>query len=469
MNWGRPIIGANPSRCRPAPPSCSRLRRLSGSSSCRNSRSPSRRPISASSRSCPPRRPASGKATSPSSPGPSWKRRTTTIMSIGGASRWRSARRRWTYWSPACTAGTSRSSTGRPRQSQARPSPAHRVEAAADMDSVTVLLNPEKKTAKVLRSFDGTLAEYGHETLRALRIDTLQVNVGKLCNQTCTHCHVDAGPTRTEIMKRETAEAVLAVVRRYPELRTVDITGGAPEMNPHFEYLVEQCRAMGRHVMDRCNLTVFFVRGKEHLPRFLAEHQVEVIASLPCYLKENVDQQRGKGVYDRSIAALQALNALGYGKEGTGLALNLVYNPLGPRLAPPQAELEADYKDELAKRFGITFNRLFTITNMPINRFLEDLHRSGQYEAYMEKLVTSFNPSAVDGLMCRNLISVNWDGRLSDCDFNQMLDLPVEEDVPQTIQDFDLALLAGRRVVTGLHCYGCTAGAGSSCGGAISS
>jgi len=336
------------------------------------------------------------------------------------------------------------------------------------MAGVTVLLNPEKKTAKVLRSFHATLAEHGHETFRALRIGTIQVNVGKLCNQTCTHCHVDAGPTRTEIMTRETAEAVLAVVRRYPELRTVDITGGAPEMNPHFEYLVEQCRAMGRHVMDRCNLTVFFVRGKEHLPRFLAEHQVEVIASLPCYLKENVDQQRGKGVYDRSIAALQALNALGYGREGTGLVLNLVYNPLGPKLPPPQVELEADYRNELAKRFGITFSRLYTITNMPINRFLDDLHRSGQYEAYMEKLVTSFNPASVDGLMCRNLISVSWNGRLYDCDFNQMLDLPVDGALPQTIQEFDLALLARRQVVTGLHCYGCTAGAGSSCGGVIS-
>jgi radical SAM/Cys-rich protein len=337
------------------------------------------------------------------------------------------------------------------------------------MAGVTVLLKPEKKTAKVLRSFDATLAEYGHETLRALRIDTIQVNVGKLCNQTCTHCHVDAGPTRTEIMTRETAEAVLAVVRRYPELRTVDITGGAPEMNPHFEYLVEQCRMMGRHVMDRCNLTVFFVRGKEHLPRFLADHQVEVIASLPCYLKENVDQQRGKGVYDRSIAALQALNALGYGREGTGMVLNLVYNPLGPKLPPPQAELEAEYKEELAKRFGITFNRLYTITNMPISRFLGDLQSSGQYERYMELLVTSFNPAAVDGLMCRNLISVSWDGRLYDCDFNQMLDLPVDGALPQTIQEFDLALLARRQIVTGLHCYGCTAGAGSSCGGAISS
>jgi radical SAM/Cys-rich protein len=319
----------------------------------------------------------------------------------------------------------------------------------------------------LLTAFDETLAEHGHADLRALRIDTLQVNVGKLCNQTCTHCHVDAGPSRTEIMTRETVESVLNVVRRYPDLRTVDITGGAPEMNPHFEFLVEQCRGLGRHVMDRCNLTVFFVRDKQHLPEFLADHQVEVIASLPCYLAENVDQQRGKGVYGRSIEALRLLNALGYGMEGTGLVLNLVYNPLGPKLPPPQGGLEADYRDELAKRFGIRFNRLYTVTNMPINRFLDDLQRSGQYETYMEKLVTSFNPASVEGLMCRNLVSVNWDGRLSDCDFNQMLDLPVEDTVPQTIHEFDLALLSRRRVVTGLHCYGCTAGAGSSCGGAL--
>jgi len=316
-------------------------------------------------------------------------------------------------------------------------------------------------------SFDETLSERGYATLRALRVDTLQVNVGKLCNQTCTHCHVDAGPTRTETMTRETVEAVLGVVRRYPELRAVDITGGAPEMNPHFEYLVEQCRAMGRHVMDRCNLTVFFVRDKSHLPKFLADHQVEVIASLPCYLEANVNQQRGHGVYGRSIEALQQLNALGYGAEGSGLILNLVYNPLGPTLPPPQAGLEAEYRDELAKRFGIRFTRLYTITNMPISRFLDDLHRAGRYETYMEQLIASFNPASVDGLMCRNLISVNWDGRLSDCDFNQMLDLPVEDTVPQTIQAFDLALLAHRNIVTGMHCYGCTAGAGSSCGGAI--
>jgi len=318
------------------------------------------------------------------------------------------------------------------------------------------------------QSFAGCLDHHGLGPLRRDRLRELQVNVGRLCNQACNHCHVDAGPTRSEIMTRETADAVLDAVRRHPELRTVDITGGAPEMNPHFEYLVEQCRAMGRHVVDRCNLTVFFVRDKQHLPKFLADHHVEVIASLPCYLEENVDQQRGKGVYGRSIEALRLLNALGYGHEGTGLTLNLVYNPPGPKLPPPQAALEADYRDELAKRFGIRFNRLYTITNMPISRFLDDLHRSGQHEAYMETLITSFSPASVDGLMCRSLISVNWNGRLSDCDFNQMLDLPVEGAAPQTIHEFDLARLACRRVVTGVHCYGCTAGAGSSCGGAIS-
>ncbi len=316
-------------------------------------------------------------------------------------------------------------------------------------------------------SFERTLAAHGVDELAATGVETLQVNVGKLCNQTCTHCHVDAGPTRTEIMTRETVDAVLDVLRRYPEIRTVDITGGAPEMNPHFEYLVERCRELDRHVMDRCNLTVFFVRGKERLPEFLRDHQVEVIASLPCYLEKNVDAQRGKGVYGRSIEALQRLNDLGYGIAGTGLILNLVYNPVGPKLPPDQVELEQDYRVELRRRSGIVFNRLYTITNMPISRFLDDLHRSGQYETYMERLITSFNPASVDGLMCRNLMSVNWDGRLSDCDFNQMLDLPVDGAAPQTIHEFDLALLARRRVVTGMHCYGCTAGAGSSCVGAV--
>jgi radical SAM/Cys-rich protein len=315
--------------------------------------------------------------------------------------------------------------------------------------------------------FGEMLLAQGVERLEAVTLDTLQVNVGKLCNQTCTHCHVDAGPHRTEIMTRETIEAVLDVVRRYPSLRTVDITGGAPEMNPQFEYLVEQCRGLDRRVMDRCNLTVFFVRGKEHLPEFLRDHQVEIVASLPCYLEENVDAQRGKTVFARSVDALHRLNQLGYGMPGTGLILNLVYNPLGAKLPPAQPELEQEYKRELRERYGIEFNNLYTITNMPISRFLEDLRSSGQYERYMELLVSSFNLGAVQNLMCRSLISVGWDGTLYDCDFNQMLELPLFKADSRTIKEFDLAALERRRIVIGDHCYGCTAGAGSSCGGVL--
>ncbi|MXX10856.1 MAG: radical SAM/Cys-rich domain protein [Nitrospira sp. SB0677_bin_15] len=315
--------------------------------------------------------------------------------------------------------------------------------------------------------FSETLTEYGELSLRARTIHTLQVNVGKLCNQTCHHCHVDAGPSRTEIMSRETIEIILTVLRRHPQIATVDITGGAPEMNPHFEYLVSESRGLGKTVLDRCNLTVFSVKGKSHLPRFLAEHQVEIIASLPCYLEENVDQQRGTGVFARSLDALRQLNALGYGLEGTGLALNLVYNPLGAQLPPHQRELEQAYKDQLFSRFGIRFNHLYTITNMPINRFLNDLYAQGQYEAYMSLLIENFNPHSVEHVMCRSLLSVGWDGRLYDCDFNQMLDMPVRHDLPQTITEFDYEALARRPVVTGQHCYGCTAGAGSSCGGAL--
>ena len=315
--------------------------------------------------------------------------------------------------------------------------------------------------------FSQTLSECGGLPLRAKTIHTLQVNVGKLCNQTCQHCHVDAGPSRTEMMSRETMEIILTVLRRHPQITIMDVTGGAPEMNPHFEYLVSESRTLGRTVIDRCNLTVFSVKGKSHLPRFLADHRVEIIASLPCYLEENVDQQRGKGVFTRSLDALRQLNALGYGHEGTGLVLNLVYNPLGAQLPPHQRELEEAYKDQLLSRFGIRFNHLYTITNMPINRFLNDLYAQGQYEAYMGLLIENFNPHSVEHVMCRGLLSVGWDGRLYDCDFNQMLDLPVARDLPQTIAEFDFEALARRPVVTGQHCYGCTAGAGSSCGGVL--
>jgi radical SAM/Cys-rich protein len=312
--------------------------------------------------------------------------------------------------------------------------------------------------------FGRALRAHGLE-LRRSSTRVLQVNVGKLCNQACQHCHVDAGPRRTEIMTRETVDEVLASLRRC-RFETVDITGGAPELNPSFEYLVTEARGLGCHVIDRCNLTVFFVAGKAHLPEFLAEHRVEVTASLPCYLEENVDQQRGRGVFEQSIAALQRLNALGYANPESGLALNLVYNPLGPSLPPPQAELEADYRRELLARYGIRFNHLFTLTNMPIRRFAHFLHRSGRYEEYMELLAGAFNPATVAGLMCRELVSVGWDGRLYDCDFNQMLELPMAAPY-RHVRELEPASLAGGPIAVGEHCFGCTAGAGSSCGGAL--
>ena len=314
--------------------------------------------------------------------------------------------------------------------------------------------------------FEEKLIQIGRSPLRATGVETLQVNVGKICNQTCRHCHVDAGPTRTESMTREMAELVVGVLDRH-EIPNVDITGGAPELNPNFDYLVREARKRGRHVMDRCNLTVFFVEGKEYLPEFLRDHQVEIIASLPCYLEKNVEAQRGKGVYLKSIEALQWLNRLGYGRAGTGLELNLVYNPIGPYLPPPQKELMDAYRHELGERFGIVFNNLYTITNMPISRFLTDLLRHGNYDRYMDLLLEKFNPQTVDGVMCRTLVSVGWDGTLYDCDFNQMLGLPINHGLPQHIRDFDALLLGRREICTGTHCFGCTAGSGSSCGGAL--
>ena len=317
-----------------------------------------------------------------------------------------------------------------------------------------------------MASFESKLVQIGQWPLRAAAIDTLQVNVGKLCNQTCRHCHVDAGPTRTEVMTRETAEIVVDVLRRH-DIPTVDITGGAPELNPNFEYLVVEARALGRHVIDRCNLTVFFVEGKQRLPSFLRDHQVEVTASLPCYTEENVDKQRGKGVFSKSIEALRLLNDAGYGQPDSGLILNLVFNPLGPSLPGPQASLEDDYHQRLREDHGIVFNHLYTLANMPISRFLTDLTRSGSYESYMALLEEKFNVETVGGLMCRSLVSVGWDGTLYDCDFNQMLDLPVNHGLPYHIRDFDAYLLAHREIRTGQHCYGCTAGSGSGCMGAL--
>jgi len=315
-------------------------------------------------------------------------------------------------------------------------------------------------------AFEEKLVQIRQWPLRAAGVETLQVNVGKLCNQTCRHCHVDAGPTRTETMTRETAEQVVGVLRRH-EIPNVDVTGGAPELNPNFDYLVKEARALGRHVIDRCNLTVFFVEGKGYLPEFLRDHQVEVIASLPCYLEKNVEAQRGKGVFSKSIDALQWLNRLGYGHPETGLVLNLVYNPIGPSLPPPQQQLEEAYRQQLSDRFGIVFNTLYTLTNMPISRFLLDLSRHGNYDSYMELLVEKFNPATVDGLMCRSLVSVGWDGTLFDCDFNQMLEMPLNHGLPNHIREFDRYLLGRREIRTAAHCYGCTAGSGSSCTGAV--
>lgn len=316
------------------------------------------------------------------------------------------------------------------------------------------------------KSFDDALREDALFPLQATSIEVLQINLGKLCNQTCRHCHVDAGPDRREVMSHETMRACLSVLAR-TDIPTLDITGGAPEMNPHFRWLVGEARRLGRHVIDRCNLTILLAAGYQDLPEFLAGQRVEVVASLPCYSPENTDAQRGKGVFEKSIEAIRRLNTLGYGLSDTGLTLTLVYNPLGPSLPPPQAELEAAYRSELRERYGVVFSRLFTITNMPISRFLDDLLRSGQFEHYMHKLIDAFNPAAVAGLMCRTTLSVGWDGALYDCDFNQMLELPLAPGLPRHIRDFDFTHLKHRPIVTAQHCYGCTAGCGSGCQGAV--
>lgn len=317
------------------------------------------------------------------------------------------------------------------------------------------------------KPFHQALAESGCGTLRAGGIDVLQIDVGKLCNQTCRHCHVDAGPDRREVMQLDTAQACLKVLAEN-DIPTLDITGGAPEMNPHFRWIVAEASQLGRRVIDRCNLTILLAPGYDDLPEFLAKHHVEVVASLPCYLAENTDAQRGDGVFDKSIQALKRLNALGYGHPGTGLELTLAYNPLGPTLPPSQAVLEDAYQRELKSRYGVVFTRLITITNMPISRFLDDLVRNEQYDEYMQTLINACNPATIPGLMCRATLSVSWDGRLFDCDFNQMLDLGLHAGLPQHIRDFDCETLSQRSIVVGQHCYGCTAGAGSGCQGAIS-
>ncbi|MFQ5424140.1 MAG: arsenosugar biosynthesis radical SAM (seleno)protein ArsS [Phycisphaerae bacterium] len=314
--------------------------------------------------------------------------------------------------------------------------------------------------------FETRMAGLGLRPLRATGITVVQLNVGRMCNQVCKHCHVDAGPDRTEIMTRDTMRHCMEAVRR-TAAPIVDLTGGAPEMNPDFRWLVEQVKALGRHVIDRCNLTILMASGYEDMPEFLARHRVEIIASLPYYLEKQTDAQRGDHVFERSIAALRRLNGLGYGVDGSELLLNLVYNPVGAFLPPKQQAIEADYKRELRRRYGIVFNRLFAVTNLPINRFLDYLLAGGNYEGYMRRLSDAFNPDAAAAVMCRTMLSVGWDGRLYDCDFNQMLDVTVNHGMPKHIRDFDPDLLSQREVCIGNHCYGCTAGAGSSCTGTL--
>jgi radical SAM/Cys-rich protein len=328
------------------------------------------------------------------------------------------------------------------------------------------VLNGQEKLSLQLPLFSEKIAAHGWDPLRADGIGTLQINVGKRCNQSCAHCHVDAGPERTESISRAHLERCLELLAQ-SDIDTVDLTGGAPEMHPDFRWFVAECRKLGKKVMDRCNLTILVAHGKyADLPEFFAEHRVHVVSSLPHYAASRTDGQRGEGVFDDSIRALRRLNEVGYGRPGSGLLLDLVYNPSGAFLPDGQDALEAEFKRQLERRHGIVFDRLYCIANMPISRFLDYLLESGNYTTYMERLAAAFNPSTVSGLMCRNTLSVGWDGRLYDCDFNQMLDLPVV-DGPDHLDRFDTTALQNRSIVVNQHCYGCTAGAGSSCGGAV--
>jgi radical SAM/Cys-rich protein len=320
-------------------------------------------------------------------------------------------------------------------------------------------------------TFAATLRQHNLPALTREVVTTLQINVGRLCNLACHHCHVEAGPLRTEIMPERVVDRLIALLDLNPRITVVDLTGGAPEMNPSFRRLVIEARRRHLRVIDRCNLTILLTPGCTDLPAFLASQDVHLIASLPCYTPANVDHQRGLGVFDGSIEALKRLNALGYGRAHSPRRLDLVYNPLGAALPPSQVVLEAEYREELGRLFGIEFHQLLTITNMPIKRFATQLAQAGQTDAYMSLLVNHFNPVTVPGVMCRSLVSVGWDGQLYDCDFNQMLDIPLGASGStgvRTIWDIDaFDRLTGTRVATGQHCYGCTAGAGSSCSGAL--
>lgn len=329
------------------------------------------------------------------------------------------------------------------------------------------VLNSADENVIALPRFKEKLLSAGLFPLKAIHVDILQVNLGKMCNQTCKHCHVDAGPDRKEIMTLEVMQHSLNALAN-SSISTVDLTGGAPEMNPNFRWFVQEISKLGKKIIVRCNLTIIVANKKYHdLPLFFKEHNVEVVSSLPYFTSLKTDAQRGTGVFNDSIKALKMLNDVGYGKEGSGLILNLVYNPSGAFLPPPQAGLQTDFKRELQQRFQIDFNELFAITNLPISRFLEYLIDSGNYDAYMEKLVTSFNPNAAKNVMCRTIISVGWDGFLYDCDFNQMLDLKINTGMRDHISCFNAETLASREIIINQHCFGCTAGAGSSCGGEL--
>lgn len=350
---------------------------------------------------------------------------------------------------------------------------------------IQAVAKPDRKAARRslanvdVPPFDKTLRDEISDLypLTRLNATTLQVNIGLTCNLACRHCHVESSPSRAETMSHVVAQRVVELAANDPSLRVVDITGGAPELHDEFRYLVKEMRALGLSVIDRCNLTVVHEKGQEDLVEFLAANGVQVVASLPCYSAKNVEQQRGDGVFDGSISALQMLNKAGYGKEGSSLELDLVYNPIGPSLPPAQLSLETDYKRELKRAFDIDFTQLICITNMPIKRFADDLLLSGQLEEYMQLLLSSFNKDTVDGVMCRNQVHVAWDGSLYDCDFNYALEMGVQTSRELygvngrrglSVFDIDsLSELAGKRIATGKHCYGCTAGSGSSCGGTL--
>lgn len=321
---------------------------------------------------------------------------------------------------------------------------------------------------KDLPLFTDKMKETGLLPLLPTQPEIFQVNVGKMCNQVCKHCHVDAGPDRKEIMTKDTMQLCLDVLANNPSFKTVDLTGGAPEMNPDFRWFVSEIKKLNRHIIVRCNLTIILANKKYHdLPDFFKQHEIEVVSSLPFYTQDRTDRQRGNGVFEDSIKALQMLNAAGYGMEGTGLLLNLVYNPAGAFLPPSQTALEKEYKDALLERYHIQFNQLYVITNMPISRYLDYLLVSGNYSSYMEKLIQAFNPVAAANVMCRNTISVGWDGYLYDCDFNQMLDLKVGCSGADHLSNYSSSAISQREIILNQHCYGCTAGSGSSCGGAV--